>query len=117
MTESYDSRAMEPHEESGQLGNSGQGWVSPDERNSGILHQAPAGTETGISLETVANPSAFFWKITGNDIRENMERAGEHMESSFRKMLLQDENEAGRGYSAMKNHFMYQWGQILIEGN
>ncbi|MBQ7563134.1 MAG: hypothetical protein IJT16_03990, partial [Lachnospiraceae bacterium] len=127
MTESYDSRAMEPHEESGQLGNSEQGRVSPADRGSGILPQATAGSEemnpdqvtvspeTGISLEAVVNPSAFFWKITGNDIRENLERAGEHMESSFRRMLLQDENEAGRGYSAMKNHFMYQWGQILIQ--
>ena len=115
MTESYDSRAMEPHEESGQLGNTGQGRISPDERSSGILHQATVSPETGISLEAVVNPSAFFWKITGSDIRENLERAGEHIESSFRRMLPQDENEAGRGYSAMKNHFMYQWGQILIQ--
>ena len=100
MTESYDSRAMEPHEESRQLGNSEQGRVSPDERGSGILHQATAGSEemnpdqvtvspeTGISLEAVVNPSAFFWKITGNGIRENLERAGEHIESSFRRVLL-----------------------------
>lgn len=103
MTETFDSRSTEGSK------------ASFIRQSPNSVSQDPENGQNELFLEAIVDPVAVFRKITGNDIRESLEKAGEHIEDTFHRMIPQDENEAGRGYTAMKNHFLYQWGQILLQ--